>query len=114
PLYSRPRPRYPECFMSPRVEEPRYPIPFYSEGWFQIAWSHELRSGQIKAVKQFGKNYVLFRTESGELCLLDDVCPHLGAHLSEGGEVRGESIRCPYHGWQFAGDGRCSKIPYSE
>ncbi|MCP4249734.1 MAG: Rieske 2Fe-2S domain-containing protein, partial [bacterium] len=32
------------------------------------------------------------------------------ARLS-GGRVRDEMLECPYHGWQFAGDGRCVHIP---
>ena len=30
--------------------------------------------------------------------------PHLGAHLAEGGRVMGESVRCPFHGWQYDGE----------
>jgi phenylpropionate dioxygenase-like ring-hydroxylating dioxygenase large terminal subunit len=38
-------------------------------------------------------------------------CPHRGASLALG-QVKGESIQCPYHGWQWgAQDGRCTRIP---
>jgi phenylpropionate dioxygenase-like ring-hydroxylating dioxygenase large terminal subunit len=57
---------------------------------------------------------VIFRTREGEVHVLDAYCPHLGAHLGEGGRVMGETIRCPFHGWQFGGDGVCSNIPYSK
>ena len=30
------------------------------------------------------------------------------------GKVVGESIQCPFHGWQFGGDGKCQHIPYCE
>ncbi len=100
--------------MGVAVKEPRYPIPFYSEGWFQIAWTKDLPPGQLRKVHQFGTDYVLFRAHNGELALLGDVCPHLGAHFSEGGTVVGNSIRCPYHNWEFGTDGVCSNIPYSD
>lgn len=94
--------------------QPRYPIPFYSEGWFQVGWSEDLRPGQVKGLKHFGREYVLFRTASGQAVVLDDICPHLGAHFSQGGCVQGESVRCPYHGWKFGADGKCTEIAYAK
>jgi hypothetical protein len=44
--------------------------------------------------------------------VLDAHCAHLGAHLGEGGRVMGETIRCPFHGWQYDADGACTHIPY--
>ena len=45
------------------------------------------------------------------LSVVDAYCPHLGAHLGNGAVVD-NNIRCPYHHWQFGGDGRCASIPY--
>lgn len=92
----------------------RYDIPPYSEGWFQIAWSKDLERGALKKVRQFGREYTLFRGRDGRVGLLDDVCPHLGAHFSEGGCVKGNSVRCPYHHWAFGRDGQCTDIPYAK
>jgi nitrite reductase/ring-hydroxylating ferredoxin subunit len=39
-----------------------------------------------------------------------DRCPHRRAPLSAGA-VEGGVLRCPYHGWAFAGDGTCVDIP---
>ena len=46
--------------------------------------------------------------------MLDAYCPHLGAHLGAGGKVEGDTIRCPFHGWRFDGDGACVEIPYAQ
>lgn len=46
--------------------------------------------------------------------VLDAHCPHLGAHLGRGGVVVGDCIRCPYHNWEFSGDGACSRIPFTD
>ena len=93
----------------------RYPFPAYPRGWFFIAHSDELKPGDVQPLKYFGKDLVLFRTESGKAVLSDAFCPHLGAHLGHEGRVIGESVRCPFHGWQFnADDGKCSSIPYCE
>ena len=57
---------------------------------------------------------MLFRTEGGEVALLDAFCPHLGAHLGHGGVVDGDRIRCPFHAWEFDGQGACRNVPYAK
>ena len=57
----------------------------------------------------------MFRGEDGKAYVLDAYCPHLGANLAVGGQVVGNCIECPFHGWRFNGnDGKCVKIPYAE
>lgn len=92
----------------------RYDISPYYEGWFQLGWSRDLRRGQLVKVRQFGTTLAMFRGEDGKVGVLDDICPHLGAHFSEGGCVKGNAVRCPYHHWSFGRDGRCVDIPYSK
>ena len=89
--------------------------PDFPMGWFSVERSHELAVGEVKPVKAFDRELVLYRTRSGKAVLQDAFCPHLGAHLGHEGRVIGESIRCPFHGWQFsATDGMCEHIPYCE
>jgi 3-ketosteroid 9alpha-monooxygenase subunit A len=95
--------------MSQRFYTP--PIP---NGWFQIAYSDEIKPGDVKPLKYFGRDLVIWRTEEGELSVLDAFCPHLGAHLGHGGKVQGSSIECPFHAWQFGTDGKCTAVPYAE
>jgi 3-ketosteroid 9alpha-monooxygenase subunit A len=87
------------------------PIPF---GWYFVGYSQELKVGDVKPLKYFGRELVMFRTESGEAKVLNAYCPHLGAHLGYGGKVSGESIACPFHGWQFNGGGQCTSVPYAK
>jgi nitrite reductase/ring-hydroxylating ferredoxin subunit len=54
----------------------------------------------------------VFRGQNGRAAVLDAHCPHLGADLAAGGKVIGNVVACPFHNWQFAGDGHCVKIPY--
>jgi phenylpropionate dioxygenase-like ring-hydroxylating dioxygenase large terminal subunit len=42
-----------------------------------------------------------------------DHCPHRLVPLSAG-TVDGGRLRCAYHGWEFAGDGRCADLPSNE
>ena len=94
------------------TEHTALPVP---NGWFAVAWSHALREGDVRPIHYFGEDMVLFRTRSGHARVLDAFCPHLGAHLGHGGRVMGETIRCPFHGWQYDGQsGACTHIPYCE
>jgi len=89
----------------------RLPIPF---GWYGIAFSEELPAGEVRILQYVGRDLVAFRTESGQARVVDAHCPHLGAHLGHGGEVVGENIRCPFHHWEFDGEGVCRKVPYAK
>ena len=92
----------------------RFPFPV-PNGWFIVARADELAPGEVMPLYLFGRNLVLFRTETGAPRVMDAHCPHLGAHLGVGGRVRGETIQCPFHGWRFAGDsGRCVEVPYDD
>src|SRR5688500_8706454 len=52
----------------------------------------------------------LGRDTGGVTHALHDLCAHRGTALSLG-SVANDEIECPYHGWRFAGDGRCTRIP---
>lgn len=56
------------------------------------------------------QKFVLYRNQKGQIVALKDQCPHRGAALSQGW-IEEDSIRCPYHGWKFQSDGKCSDIP---
>lgn len=53
---------------------------------------------------------VIWRNTAGALAAWNNRCPHRGMRLSHG-FVRGDSLACLYHGWQYDGSGRCSHIP---
>ena len=93
------------------LERCPFPIPY---GWFCVHFSHELKPGDIKIEKMFGKEWVLFRGEDGSVGMTDPFCPHLGAHLGHGGKVVGNNIQCPFHNWEFDSEGWCKKIPYGK
>jgi phenylpropionate dioxygenase-like ring-hydroxylating dioxygenase large terminal subunit len=86
------------------------PLPY---GWFAVCYSDELNAGDVKPLRYFAKDLVVFRGESGAVHVLDAFCPHLGAHLGHGGEVHGDTIACPFHGWRFDGDACIVDVPYA-
>jgi nitrite reductase/ring-hydroxylating ferredoxin subunit len=92
---------------------PKYPSLPNPDGWFAVCFTHELQPGAVVARKLFDRDVVLYRTASGQPVILDAHCPHMGAHLGYGGRVEGEALRCPFHGFRFAVDGRCVSTPYA-
>jgi len=62
-----------------------------------------------------GRDMVAFRdgNNSGKASVLHAFCPHMGAHLGEGGKVVDGALQCPFHLWSFNGQGACTQIPYS-
>jgi phenylpropionate dioxygenase-like ring-hydroxylating dioxygenase large terminal subunit len=63
----------------------------------------------LKSVRLLGEDLVLFRDADGSWGLMDRACPHRGADLSFGrldSLEEGGGLRCPFHGWKFAPDGR--------
>ncbi len=77
--------------------------------WWPVWFSDRIK-GKPVPVRLLGEEFVLFRNPAGALGLVDRACPHRGAGL-ELGRVEADGIRCCYHGWKFAADGRCLDMP---
>jgi phenylpropionate dioxygenase-like ring-hydroxylating dioxygenase large terminal subunit len=83
--------------------------------WQPIALAEELSpelagDRPLVAARVLGQDLVLFRDERGELGLVDRGCPHRGADLALG-RLEDGGLRCCFHGWLFARDGRCLQTP---
>jgi len=78
--------------------------------WQPVALSEELEGVRpVRPVRLLGRNYVLFRNETG-IGLLDRDCPHRGADLAFG-RLEDGGLRCPFHGWLFDQAGNCLETP---
>jgi nitrite reductase/ring-hydroxylating ferredoxin subunit len=78
--------------------------------WQPVARLEDLEHGPQRAVL-LGEALAVFLAESGKAAVVADRCAHRGASLSMG-KVAGDSIQCPYHGWEWGGgDGACTRIP---
>jgi nitrite reductase/ring-hydroxylating ferredoxin subunit len=80
--------------------------------WYGVLLSENLKN-KPKKIKRFGLDLVLFRDSRSVANCLVDVCPHRGVELSAG-KIIGDTLACPYHGFQFNGKGICHKIPCNE
>ena len=87
--------------------------PVFPNGWFRLLEGSALKAGESQHIHVLGMDLAVFRTETGKVAAIDAYCPHLGANIAAGGEVCGETIKCPFHGWAFDFNGKCVDIPYS-
>jgi phenylpropionate dioxygenase-like ring-hydroxylating dioxygenase large terminal subunit len=55
-------------------------------------------------------HWAVFRSASGRVSAVEDRCLHRGMALSAG-TVCGECLQCPYHGWEYSGDGAVRLVP---
>ncbi len=70
-------------------------------------------TGHPFAIAILGEDLRAFRATDGSVGLVSPRCPHRGADLFFGRNEEG-GIRCAYHGWKFATDGRCLALPTME
>jgi phenylpropionate dioxygenase-like ring-hydroxylating dioxygenase large terminal subunit len=77
--------------------------------WHPIALASEVKDIPIP-VRALGEDLILFRTPKGDLGLVYPRCVHRGTTLLYG-KVEERGIRCCYHGWLFAADGKCLEQP---
>lgn len=87
--------------------------PPYPNGWYRICNSVDIDNGQVKSIAALGTHFVAFRNSKGRAGVLHAFCPHLGAHLGEGGVVKDDCLVCPFHEWAFDVDGKVQNIPYT-
>src|SRR6516165_4050352 len=53
-----------------------------------------------------GRSILVTRDADGALYALRNVCLHAGYPICDAEEGAGERVVCPYHGWEYALDGR--------
>lgn len=84
----------------------------YARGWHVVGAGKDFTSEPV-ALNYFGKRLAAYRGEDNEVHVLDAYCPHMGADMSHG-QVKGNSLVCPFHGWSWGADGVCDDIPYAQ
>ena len=79
--------------------------------WYPVAWSQDLSRKSIKKITVWYEDIAIYRDEKGQIQALGNACPHKGVALHKG-NVTGDHLVCPYHGWEFNHRGECVNIPY--
>ncbi len=67
--------------------------------WQTIAKTFDVPVGEGRTYSVDGKLIALFNVE-GQFLAVNDLCPHMGASLSEGWVENG-AVTCPWHAWRF-------------
>jgi phenylpropionate dioxygenase-like ring-hydroxylating dioxygenase large terminal subunit len=89
----------------------------YINFWYPIIRSEDLGPDKPERIKVLGVNLVAFRDSQGNARVLSDTCVHRGGslggpwQLGKNPRIVDGCIVCPYHGWEFNGDGECVNIP---
>lgn len=96
----------------PAPKRNRQPVPpegengLYSQSWFAICRSNDLPPGGVVGREFLGGRVVAYRGMDGVVRVQSAFCPHLGADLALG-KVAGNTLSCPFHGWEYDATGRC-------
>jgi nitrite reductase/ring-hydroxylating ferredoxin subunit len=81
----------------------------YHRCWYPVCLTSDIDGGKLAGRDLLGTRLVAWRDGSGGPVVQSAFCPHLGADLSGGQIVEGR-LRCPYHHWSFAPEGKCTHI----
>lgn len=80
----------------------------FTETWFPVCMSDEVKPGAVLGKPFLDGRIVIYRSQDGTAHVKGAYCPHLGADLAKGSLV-GDNIRCVFHHFEYAPDGRCVK-----
>ena len=86
----------------------------WAEQWWPLCFTAHTSKKAPIAIQLLGAELVLWwNSADGAWHCTRDQCSHRLAPLSEGRIADdGKCIECPYHGWQFEGEGgRCTRMP---
>jgi Rieske 2Fe-2S family protein len=84
---------------------------------FHGRWFCAVRADAIGDVRAYavvdvaGESVIVLRDEAGTVRAFFNVCRHRGSRLCDGAGRLGRAIRCPYHAWAYALDGRLAATP---
>ncbi len=88
----------------------------FGKRWLAIAREEDLaEAGSFLTLEIGGERILVVRGDDARLRAFHNVCRHRGSHLID--EPRGRlsgAIRCPYHAWAYAYDGRLTHAPRTE
>lgn len=90
--------------------------------WRPLWPCSQLRAGQVRIVESDGTDVLVYRTRAGRLHAIEAWCPHMRNYMPNGlapgrplaDLLNGDDIECPFHGWRFSGQGRCTGVPRAQ
>jgi choline monooxygenase len=86
----------------------------FARTWQAVGYKRDVANpGDYFACEVVGEPIVVARAKDGELRAFSNVCRHRASVVVEG-KGSGPSLRCPYHNWTYALDGRLLSQPEFE
>jgi phenylpropionate dioxygenase-like ring-hydroxylating dioxygenase large terminal subunit len=82
-----------------------------AEHWFEVAHSAGVADSKPLAVHCGGRDLVCYRGRSGQVHVVDGLCPHMRVSFARHGIIEGDGITCRYHGWNWDREGRNVWVP---
>ena len=84
----------------------------WRHAWYAVAFLRDLDPQRPTPFTLMGQDLVIWFDGANQLWrAFADVCPHRLVPLSDGRLNAAGELECPYHGWRFNGEGRCTAIP---
>ena len=108
------------CYLAPEFYAREREAIFCRE-WLAVGRVSELPgAGRIRVLELMGESVIVARTQAGELRASYNVCRHRGARLCPPDASAHDAacllpsgaLRCRYHGWTYALDGRLLSAPH--
>ncbi len=79
----------------------------FARSWSAVALAADVARGSFIEVELAGESVLVLRDHSGAVRSFFNVCRHRGSRLcTEASGALERFIRCPYHAWTYALDGR--------
>ncbi len=90
--------------------------------WHNLIPAAELLWGNVKEICWGENDLLVWHSEDGSLGAISAYCAHTGSYMPNGlapdqslsQMLKGNELRCPFHGWRYDGSGRCVDIPPSQ
>ena len=85
--------------------------PVLLNDWHAVLPLTELEArDNVAGARLLGEDLVIWRS-GDQVSAWKDLCVHRGTRLSLGKKLTDDTLQCPYHGWTYAADGQCVRIP---
>jgi choline monooxygenase len=87
----------------------------FEKSWVHVADVTELPAPGAYVPGSIGRTpLMIVRGHDDAVRVFLNACPHRGATLVESAGRCETNLRCPYHGWSFATDGKLQGVPFRE
>jgi len=87
----------------------------FGQSWIYVAHRSELaEAGSFKTTMLGSRPIVLMRGDDGEIRAFYNRCRHRGVTVCQERTGQARFLRCDYHGWTYASDGRLVGVPYRD